>query len=434
MENEQRKQEVSATTTRIETYKSMGIRAEQALPHHLLHENTYDSNLVPDIARVDYTLGHLGSTDLQHLDGLPLFVDDLYVYGYLREQDLVHCGKRVLLSTGDTGHARTIVFSVQASVLQSIGKRHVSLSNTTRIQCDGKIANTIQKIEIEGKNKVRNMWENIWKEQPGAYFVAKVDVSEMDIEELHNGIPLLENLLHSTGYGIFCIDYTQDFSGTLVRNNLVQHLVETQNMHLQGEVGDGPTILDNTKSVGNNVVSWMDTTNGYTTRTKLYNKIVSNFEAGKVQQAFGGHLADYVECSNIHLGKTFAHPDVQARGCTRIEVSIYAYRGGIDFARGLLQDTIDTTKGANNFVVQPAPMQWTNLANELDRCCMVANEQNREIFVAWYAHSKTGKIAGVVVHPPKTSNWEKSVQWTIAEFGLRQCPIFRIDIFGTTTT
>jgi hypothetical protein len=312
---------------------------------------------------------------------------------------------------------------------------HVALSNTTRIECLGKISATIRKIEQRENNKVRNAWEKIWKEPPAAYFVAKVDVSEMDIEVLHTKIPLLESLLLSTGYGIFCIDYTQDFSGTLVRNNLEQHLQANHNMHLEGDgMGDGPTILDNTGSVGNNVLSWIRETDGYTTRTKIYNKIVSNFEAGKVQQAFGGHLADYVECSNVHLGKTFFHIDVQARGCTRIEVSIYAYRGGIDFARSLLQNTLSTIRGTNNFVVQPAPMQWKNLAAELDRCCIVANAPKREIVVAWYGHSKTGRIAGVSIHPPESSEWEKAVQWTIAEFGFRQCPIFRIDILSTTTS
>ena len=59
-------------------------------------------------------------------------------------------------------------------------------------------------------------------------------------------------------------------------------------------------------------------------RTKVYNKIVSNFEAGEVQEHFGGHLVDYVDCPNERLRKTFLHPDVQSRGCTRIEISLYA--------------------------------------------------------------------------------------------------------------
>ncbi|MEW8689066.1 MAG: hypothetical protein AB2556_24870 [Candidatus Thiodiazotropha sp.] len=50
---------------------------------------------------------------------------------------------------------------------------------------------------------------------------------------------------------------------------------------------------------------------------------------GEVLKPIGGHLADFADCPNVHLHRTFLHlhrtflhPDVQARGCTRIEVSL----------------------------------------------------------------------------------------------------------------
>ena len=42
------------------TFASMGIRSKKTTALHLLHENTYDSNLLPDIAIVDYLVGNLG--------------------------------------------------------------------------------------------------------------------------------------------------------------------------------------------------------------------------------------------------------------------------------------------------------------------------------------------------------------------------------------
>ena len=48
-----------------------------------------------------------------------------------------------------------------------------------------------------------------------------------------------------------------------------------------------------------------------TARVKLSNKIVSQFEAGEVQDPFGGHLADYVYSTGKHLRKTLAQPGVQ---------------------------------------------------------------------------------------------------------------------------
>ena len=58
------------------TFRDMGLRAEKRVAQHILLENTYEDNLVSDISKVDYTNGNLGPTNLQPLDGLPMFVDD----------------------------------------------------------------------------------------------------------------------------------------------------------------------------------------------------------------------------------------------------------------------------------------------------------------------------------------------------------------------
>ena len=70
-----------------------------------------------------------------------------------------------------------------------------------------------------------------------------------------------------------------------------------------------------------NVCTWIANAGNDSTVGKIYNKIVTNFEARDVCERVGGHLADYVDCPNKHLRRTFLHPDVEARGCTRIEVS-----------------------------------------------------------------------------------------------------------------
>jgi hypothetical protein len=355
---------------------------------------------------VDYTKGHLGYTHLESLEGLPLFVDGLYIYGYLHKADRVSRKEK---------NTKKEVCLIQACVLQAIGNRHVSTSNKISVECLEKI----QQIEKMPGREVLSSWKKLWiEDEPGEYIVAKVDVSEMDIEELHHNLPLLERLLHNVGYGIYCIDYTQDFSGTMVCKNLIEHLQTKYG--IEEESGE------------ENVLSWISTEKGYTTKTEIYNKIVSNIEGRKTQ--FGGQLAYYVECPNKHLGNTFAHTDVQARGCTRIKVSIYTYQGEIEFAKELLHETIEKTIGDKNFVVQPGPMQWKNIAKELDRCCIVANLPKRDILVGWYANTKTRKIGGTTIHICSTQDWERCILWTIAEFGFRHCPIFRIDILSTTDT
>jgi hypothetical protein len=280
-------------------------------------------------------------------------------------------------------------------------------------------------------------------------FVEKVDVSDVPIDELLSALPSFQRHLRGYGFGLYSIDYTRDFSGVLDRETLVAHLRDTHGFREQGDLAaamgeDVPTILDNTGSVGNHVCTWVQTApHGYTVRTKLYNKVVSNFEAGEVRQTFGGHLADYVDCPNAHLRRTFIHPDVQARGCTRIEVSLYACRGeatlSAETGNEVVQAALDIVSpdGEGLFVVQPSAAQWRNLAAAIDRCLVLADRTQGEIYVAWYAHTTTGRVAGVRIRPTKTNTdddarWEKAIELAIGDFGFRACPIFRVDILGTS--
>ena len=147
-------------------------------------------------------------------------------------------------------------------------------------------------------------------------------------------------------------------------------------LQLQGTQGvsafneNTPTILENTSSVGNNVCTWISTENEKTIRVKLYNKIVSNFEAGEVQSQFGGHLADYSDCSNEHTRQTFTHTKVQERGCTRVEISLYAFeRGEEAVAQNIMQEALQMFRGQRLLYIQPAPNQWRCPAEQIEMLC-----------------------------------------------------------------
>lgn len=124
--------------------------------------------------------------------------------------------------------------------------------------------------------------------EPFGYFVAKVDIAKVEMEKLQQALPTLERMLEPRGKLIFQIDFTQDFSGTLDRKALVEHSHKSRSFAFQGYVFPKArgTILDNTANVGEHVCTWMQIENGYTTRVKLCNKIVSQFEVGEVQDPF----------------------------------------------------------------------------------------------------------------------------------------------------
>ena len=421
----------------------MGIRAKKAISHHLLVENAYESNLLSDISRVDYLANNRGRTHLRPLYGLPVFVDDIYVFGYLRKEDIVETKGQVLCTTGDLGVAKKVLLAIALAMRNAIDQKsndgsnrtHASILHTIAYRngdttAGSAIRTTVARIEQNTDCAAKTNWMELYGgEQPAGLFVAKVDVSEIPIEELQAILPFFDKHLLSGGYGIFSIDYTQDFSGVFDRKTLVDYLCKEMGFREQGGLYDAmcnedqSTILDNTSSVGNHVCTWVQSTQwGGTSRTKIYNKIVSNFEAGEVQATIGSHLAEYVDCPNQHLRKTFQHPDVQERGCTRIEVSLYGCFGdqlSTKTAKNVVEEVLDLVSPSEVdglFVVQPTEQQWKNLAAGIDRCLVLANRPQGEIFVAWYAHTRTGRVAGVRVVPktPVVENdkkWERAVCW-----------------------
>ena len=171
---------------------------------------------------------------------------------------------------------------------------------------------------------------------------------------------------------------------------------------------------------------------------------MSQIEAGDVRGQFGGHMSGIVASTNQHLRRTLAHRDVLARGCTRLEISIYgclveeldAGKAGTMLKNAL---RMATPEGAGPdtglFVVQPTSKQWENYASCLDRCFVLADRPQGAIYTAWSGSSKTGRIQGVLVRPQRAQverdvSWQRAIQLAMSDFALRRCPIFLVAILA----
>ena len=435
------------------TLREIGLRTEKSIALHLLQANTYESNLVSDIANAPYLRGNAGRTHLAPIPGFPPFVDDIYLYGRLQERDIVRVGNRVSCTTGEHGSAARIVSQISLFVREvwPPGEHkhiHVSIANTVAVGSGTRIPQTIQGIEERDEGRLASTWQSIHGgKRAAAFFVAKMDVSELPTATLHAGLPKLQRLLVANGMSLYQVDYTQDFSGTLDRKALVQHLEEVHRFAYQGQVppqNPQGCILDNTSSVGNHVCTFVSSTGTRAFSTKLYNKFVAQIEAGDVRGTFGGHMSGTVASTNQHLRQTLAHPDVLARGCTRLEISIYGCLvEELDAAKAeamlerALQMATPEGEGSDTglFVAQPLAKLWENYASCLDRCFVLADRPQGAIYVDWSGNSQTGRLQGVLVRPQKAQverdvSWRRAIDWSMSDFALRGCPIFLAEILA----
>ena len=425
----------------------MGKRSLKTIAEHILKENINEENLINDIANVNYTKNNQGKTQLQEIEGFGLFVDDLYIYGYLRKEDIVFTPKGgVSCTEGGNGSASCVVEMLRSIIKQTIGKNsnlpHVNIMHTVEIKDIGNSSILKTIAEIEKNKAVRQKWEERTLNKAFAVFVVKVDVSNIPIQELQKYIKELEQALFTIGYYIYCVDYTRDFSGTMDKEELIKYLIEEEDFKEEGDISDmdkNNIVLKDNGSVGRNVLTYLRRDGGSMQRVKFYNKIVSNLEAGEVRNNFGGHIFDYVYSSNERLRRLFWHPDTKKRGITRIEVSLYGrqYRLSENIGEFLISRELNLmSKKYKLFYIQPAANQWQALAENINQCFILVDRPNHTVYIAWYGNSLTGRIAGVKVDYAKKRDKEQIenlILWAISDFGFKKVPIYRADILEYTS-
>ena len=77
---------------------------------------------------VDYLTEHLRRTTLRPLEGLPTFVEDVYVFGYLRRKDCVYTRGTILCAQGELGSAKDIVATILLGVRKALDIVYANVS------------------------------------------------------------------------------------------------------------------------------------------------------------------------------------------------------------------------------------------------------------------------------------------------------------------
>ena len=454
--------------------KAMQLKSLNSIIPHLAVENVYNSNLIDDIGYVDYTENSKGLTCLKPLEGIPDFIDDLYIFKYIHVSEIDEKTineKKIYLNQGKDESAALIVKQIKIKVKESFNiscddQKTAFLVNLQNEKEREKsiIYQTVKGIERRTDSRAFKGYINKYEcKNPVAIIKYKIDTSSLPIKKVIDNLENFERNLNSYGAGLMSIDYTRDLSGVLEKKRMVDHFLkmdfieqstieeENNKYHVTEEFTHFKLwkektiknedneeneskilILDSDSTCGRNTFKYIKFVNGLCIVVKFYNKIVSNFEAGNVQNKTGSHLAEYAFThSNDHLEKIFRHPDIVERGMTRLEISIHGFNPNINYSY-MLDEEFNLVKDVKIFHIQPGAEQWLRLTKHITQCALFANKSTLEIYMFWYGSSVTKRLAGVTKKLKKEyvdvnpKEWENAIEWFILNFGFSGVPIYKI--------
>ena len=309
----------------------MEIKNLDSIIPHLAIENVFNSNLIDDIAYVDYTENSKGLTRLKPLKGLPDYIDDLYIFKYIHESKIDENtinDKKIFLNKGKDKSASLIVkkfTSITTEVFGSFCEQKivflVNLQNKKEKE-NSIIYQTLKAIERRTGEKAFNGYTSYYEcKNPVAVIKYKVNTSRLSLKKVLDNLYKLEKRLNVLGAGLMSIDYTRDLSGVLEKKRMIEHFLklgfieqtsseeENKKYYIINEftrfhkweektIKDGEEtedklkikIIDSDATCGRNTFKYIKNIGAVCCVVKYYNKIVSNFEAGDVQKKKLGHI------------------------------------------------------------------------------------------------------------------------------------------------
>ena len=203
---------------------------------HLAIENVFNSNLIDDIAYVDYTENSKGLTCLKPLKGLPDYIDDLYIFKYIHISEIeenTDNTNKIFLKKGKDKSASLIVkkfTAITTEVFKEFCEQKivflVNLQNEKEKE-NSTIYQTLANIERRTNNKALNGFKIFYEcNNPIAVIKYKVNTSRLTLKNVLDNLYLLEKRLNVCGAGLMSIGYTRDLSGVLEKERMIKHFLK----------------------------------------------------------------------------------------------------------------------------------------------------------------------------------------------------------------
>ena len=132
------------------------------------------------------------------------------------------------------------------------------------------------------------------------------------------------NFLNENSVFINDIDFTQNFSGLIDKEEVIEYLINNQNFRMQGSDDSAThTVLDNDYKISRNCLTFKNHTNNGDIRFKFYNKFIQSLESPSVRDLVGRHIGDYISNPNNNLKSAIS--GAKETGLLRLEITFYRH-------------------------------------------------------------------------------------------------------------
>ena len=343
-----------------------------------------------DIAYIDYSVGGVKNQCINPLN--ELFFDNIIVFSpieniYLfklnenneREIDIKHIPKELLGKT-----TANIKFAFNQIGLP-INKNQIK---PTRIKY------------IVNENYINKNSEYIQ--------MLKVDLDQFPSDTVIEILSNLENIKFLSNNNIFIndIDFTQDFSGLIKKEEVINWLLDNRDFRMQGSYDLAThTILDNDYKISKNCLTFIKHTNNGDVRYKFYNKFVQSLESPSVKDLVGSHIGDYISNPNINLKKAIIN--AKDTGILGLEITYYRHGTNEKLTKKFINTHMNYLKELlpNELIYHnPINNQFNLLCNNIVHNICIYNAEFNTALISLFHNSLTGKANGFFLKSVNTTN------------------------------
>ena len=350
-----------------------------------------------DLAYIDYSLGvdkNKTTNPLNKLfcDNIIVFtpIEKIYLYGLNenneREIDIKHIPKELLGKT-----TANIKFAFN------------------------QIGLTINKLQIKPTRIKYIVNENYINRTSDYIQMLKVDLDKFESDKVIEILSNTENLKFLSNNNIFIndIDFTQDFSGIIKKEQVITWLLKNRDFRMQESFDLAThTILDNDFKISKNCLTFIKHTNNGDIRYKFYNKFVQSLESPSVKDLVGSHIGDYISNPNDNLKKAIML--AKDTGLLRLEITFYRHNTNEKLSKEFILNHMNYLKEllpSELIYHNPINNQFNLVCNNIVHNICIYNSQFNTALISLFQNSLTGKSNGFFLKNVNTTNLSNALRY-----------------------